>query len=79
MKNNQQFRQWYSAKGAKQGGVLALFFAALWLCWAIGYTQAWKQIEGENALPLTIVTSDKPVVHGANDTVKGEAKTLATM
>jgi hypothetical protein len=32
-------RRWYSPRGARRGLILAGVTAALWIVWAVGYTQ----------------------------------------
>jgi hypothetical protein len=32
-------RRWYSSRGARRGLLLAGITAALWVCWAVGYSQ----------------------------------------
>lgn len=31
--------RWFSARGARRGVFIALWFASAWLAWAVGFTQ----------------------------------------
>lgn len=37
-------RHWYSPRGARRGLLLAGVTAALWACWAVGYSQGATKI-----------------------------------
>jgi len=51
-------RRWYSPRGARRGLVLAGVITALWIVWAVGYTQG---AATEPEPPTSPATSSTPV------------------
>jgi len=47
-------RRWYSKRGARRGLLLAIFAAALWASWAIGY------VYGDRPLATSISNPGSP-------------------
>ena len=46
-------RRWYSPRGARRGLILAGVTAALWIVWAVGYTQGATKAPKPSASPST--------------------------
>lgn len=46
-------RRWYSPRGARRGLILAGITAALWIVWAVGYTQGATKAPKSSASPST--------------------------
>lgn len=49
-------RRWYSPRGARRGLILAGVTAALWIVWAVGYTQGATTAPKSSASPATTST-----------------------
>ncbi len=47
---------WYSPRGARRGLILAGVTAALWIVWAVGYTQGAAKTPKPSATSTTIST-----------------------
>lgn len=52
-------RRWYSPREARRGLILAGITAALWIVWAVGYTQGAAKAPQQSATPTT--TTSTPV------------------
>jgi hypothetical protein len=52
-------RRWYSPRGARRGLILAGATAALWIVWAVGYTQGATTAPKSSAFPATTSTPAK--------------------
>jgi hypothetical protein len=48
--------RWYSPRGARRGLILAGITAALWIVWAVGYTQGATKVPKSSASPITTST-----------------------
>ena len=46
-------RRWYSPRGARRRLILAGVTAALWVVWAVGYTQGATKVPQPSATPTT--------------------------
>ena len=46
-------RRWYSPRGARRRLILAGVTAALWIVWAVGYTQGATKVPKSSASPIT--------------------------
>lgn len=49
--------RWYSPRGARRGLILAGVTAALWIVWAVGYTQGSAKVPKPSATPITTSAS----------------------